>query len=423
MAKKQKEVELPDDGLKFSFAEFINHKKMEEPTLVRLLDDVFRTLIRKKYGADDNFDVIVDYVGGTLEIWRKREIVPQGEVEDERYQIDFPTASTLEKDSEMGEDYYDGIPVPSFGRRAIMAARQTLVTRMMELEKDEIHKTYANKIGALIIGEVSQVLKKELMIIDDQTGLELMLPKTEMIRSDFYRKGDMVKAVVKTVEIKNGSPLVLLSRIDEMLLYRLLEQEVPEIEDGLITIKKIVRRPGERAKVAVESYDETRIDPVGSCVGVKGSRIHGIVRELRNENIDVVNYSDTPTKFVERSLTPAKITTIEFNEERQRISVFLPADEVSKAIGKRGINIDLAAALTGFEIDVFRDDYDPSDDVELDEFRDEIEPWIIEQLKNIGCKTAREVLRMSVDEIAQRADLEDETVTYIMQVLQNELNR
>jgi len=423
MAKKKKEEELPENELKFSLSEFTNNKNLDEARMKGVAEDVFRTLIRKKYGVDDNFDVIVDVVNGSIEIWRKREVVPAGEVEDERYQIDFPTAKGLDKDSEVGEDYYDSIDINSFGRRSVMAARQTLVTRIMELEKDEIHKTYADKIGDLIIGEVSQVLKKELMIIDDQTKLELMLPKTEMIRSDFYRKGDVVKAVVKTVEIKNNAPHVVLSRTDEMLLHRLLEQEVPEIVDGLINIKKVVRRPGERAKVAVESFDEGRIDPVGSCVGVRGSRIHGIVRELKNENIDVINYSDDSETFLKRALTPAKVTKVEINTERNSAAVYLPADEVSKAIGKRGINIDLAAELTGFEIDVYRDDYDSTGDVDLEDFRGEIEDWIIDSIKEIGYNSARDVLKLNAEEIAQRADLEDETAEYVLQTLHNRLNR
>ncbi len=423
MAKKKKEEVLPENELKISLGEFTNNKNLDEARMKGVAEDVFRTLIRKKYGVDDNFDVIVDVINGSIEIWRKREVVPNGEMEDERYQIEFDTAKSLDKDSEIGEEYYDAIDINSFGRRSVMAARQTLVTRITELEKDEIHKTYADKIGDLIIGEVSQVLKKELMIIDDQTKLELMLPKTEMIRSDFYRKGDVVKAVVKTVEIKNNSPLVVLSRIDEMLLHRLLEQEVPEILDGLIFIKKVVRRPGVRAKVAVESYDESRIDPVGSCVGVRGSRIHGIVRELKNENIDVINYSENYDTFLRRALTPAKVSKTEINEERRTAAVYLPADEVSKAIGKHGINIELAAELIGFEIDVYRDDYDGTGDADLEDFRGELEDWILDSIKDTGCSTAREVINLGAEELARRADLEDETAEQVLQMFNNRLNR
>lgn len=424
MAKKQKEIspeaEL-EQGLKGSFSEFTNGKSIDSPTMVRVLEDVFRTLIRRKYGSDDNFDVIVDSVNGELEIWRKREIVPEGEVEDERYQIDIDEAKAIEADNETGETCYEPIQILSFGRRAIMAARQTLISRVLELEKDKVYKIFSEKIGELINGEVTQVLKKEFVITDEATGSELMLPKTEMIRADFYRKGDMVRAVVKRVELKNNLPVVILSRIDNMFLERLLEQEVPEIEDGLIVIRKVVRAPGERAKVAVESFDE-RIEPIGACVGVKGSRIHGIVRELRNENIDVINYTANDSLFIQRALTPAKVSTVTLDDNRRRAAVYLSAEEVSKAIGKRGLNINLASKLTDYVIDVYREGFDTTGfDVELNEFRDEIEGWVIDALKEIGCDTARSVLELTTEELARRTDLEEETILEVIQILNKEL--
>lgn len=417
--KKQED----EEELRGSFGDFIKRKSIDNPTIVSVLKDVFRTILRKKYNSDDNFNIIVNPEYGTLEITRKREVVPEGEVEDERYQIDLREARAIANDVEIGETCYEPITIVSLGRRAIMAARQTLLSRVMELEKDKVYKIFSEKIGELVIGEVSQVLKKELVITDDNTGAELILPKTEMIRTDFYRKGDLVKSVVKRVEIKNNTPLVILSRIDDTFLERLLELEVPEIEEGLITIRKIVRAPGERAKVSVESYDE-RIDPVGACVGMKGSRIHGIVRELRNENIDVINYTQNENLLIQRALTPAKVTKIELDTEARRAAVYLSADEVSKAIGKRGININLASALTDYIIDVYRDGYTQNADfdVELDEFKNEIEAWIIDALKAIGCDTARSVLDLPAEELARRTDLEEETIYEVMQILANEFN-
>ena len=403
-----------------TFAEFKAGKNIDRPTMVRVLEDVFRTLIRKKFGSDDNFDVIVNTTSGDLEMWRVREIVKDGEVTDEQSQISISEALSIDEDYEVGEECYEQIELEDFGRRAIMAARQTLISRIMELEKDEIYKRYMDRVGEIVLGEVHQILKRELLVLDDATGNELVLPRGEMIKADFFRKGDMVRAVIRKVEMRNNNPIIIISRTDPGFLAKLMEQEVPEVEDGLITIKKIVRLPGERAKVAVESYDD-RIDPVGACVGMKGSRIHGIVRELRNENIDIVNYTNNPTLFIQRALTPAKVTSIELDLDHQRASVFLKPDQVSLAIGKGGSNIKLASKLTGFEIDVYRDSDDPDmEDVDLDEFSDEIESWIIEAFKSIGCDTARSVLALNREELIRRTDLEEETVDEVLKVLASE---
>jgi len=336
-----------------TFSEFKEGKSIDRPTMVRVLEDVFRTLIRKKYGSDENFNVIVNTQQGDLELWRVREIVPDGEVLDDRSQISISEALSIEEDYEIGEECYEQLFLADFGRRAIMAARQTLISRIMELEKDEIFKKYSERIGEVVLGEVHQILKREILVLDDVTGNELVLPRNEMIRGDYFRKGDMVKGVIKTVDMKNNNPVVVMSRTAELFLEKLMEQEVPEIEDGLITIRRIVRIPGERAKVAVESYDD-RIDPVGACVGMKGSRIHGIVRELKNENIDIVNFSNNEQLFIQRSLTPAKVSNISLDAEAKRAAVYLESDQVSLAIGKGGTNIKLASQLTGYEIDVYR---------------------------------------------------------------------
>lgn len=403
-----------------TFSEFKTGKNIDRPTMVRVLEDVFRTLIRKKYGSDENFDVIVNTTKGDLELWRVRAIVPDGEVTDESSQISISEAQSIDEDYEIGEECYEQLFLEDFGRRAIMAARQTLISRIMELEKDEVFKRYSERIGDVLIGEVHQILKREILVLDDATGSELILPRTEMIKGDYFRKGDMVKAVIKRVEMKNNAPVVIISRTENVFLEKLMEQEVPEIEDGLITIKRIVRIPGERAKVAVESYDD-RIDPVGACVGMKGSRIHGIVRELRNENIDIVNYTNNIVLYIQRALTPAKVTNIELDMDSRRASVYLKPDQVSLAIGKGGSNIKLASRLTEFEIDVYRDsDEIEVDDVELDEFSDEIEPWIIDELKNIGCDTARSVLKLSKEELVRRSDLEEETITEVLNILASE---
>lgn len=400
-----------------TFSEFKSGKEIDRPTMVRVLEDVFRTLIKKKYGSDEHFDVIVNPQKGDLELWRVREIVPDGEVTDEISQISESEAKAIDEDYEIGEECYQQLGLEEFGRRSIMAARQTLVSRIMELEKDEVYKRYVDRVGELVLGEVQQIMKKDLLIIDDATGNELTLPRTEMIKGDFYRKGDMVRAVIKSVEMRNNSPFVMVSRTDNAFLERLMEQEVPEIEDGLIVIRKIERLPGERAKVAVESYDD-RIDPVGACVGMKGSRIHGIVRELRNENIDIVNFTTNETLFIQRSLTPAKISSIELDTVNKKASVYLKPDQVSLAIGKSGSNIKLASRLSGYEIDVYRDVEEfEVDDVDLEEFADEIDAWVIEQLKNVGCDTAKSVLDLSVDELVRRTDLEQETVEEVMRIL------
>ncbi len=405
-----------------TFSEFKAGRNIDRPTMVRVLEDVFRTLIRKKFGSDENFDVIVNTTKGDLELWRVREIVPDGEVTDDRSQVSISEALSIDEDYEIGQECYEQLYLEDFGRRAIMAARQTLISRIMELEKDELFRRYNERVGELIAGEVSQVLKKDIFVLDDATGNELLLPKNEMIKGDFYRKGDTVRAVVKRVDMRNNNPIVVLSRTDNTFLEKLLEQEVPEIEDGLITVRKIVRIPGERAKVAVESYDD-RIDPVGACVGMKGSRIHGIVRELRNENIDIINYTNNSALYIQRALTPAKNGKVEINTEKMRAEVSLPPDQVSLAIGKGGTNIKLASQLSGFEIDVYRDDADVEiDDVDLDEFRDEIEDWIIDALKSIGCDTARSVLDLSKQELLRRTDLEEETIEELLRILAAEFD-
>ncbi len=402
------------------FADFKTGKNIDRPTMVRVLEDVFRTLIKKKYGTDENFDVIVNTNTGDLEIWRVREVVPDGEVTNELAQVSETEAQTIDETNEIGAECYEQLSIEDFGRRAIMAARQTLVSRVMELEKDEIYRKYSERVGQVVTGEVNQIMKKEVLVLDDDTGNELILPRTEMIRGDYYRKGDVVKGIIKRVEMRNNVPFIMLSRTDSDFLAKLLEAEVPEIEDGVIEIKNIVRLPGERAKIAVESHDE-RIDPVGACVGMKGSRIHGIVRELRNENIDIVNYTTNTALFMQRSLTPAKITTIEFDHEAKRAAVYLDADQVSLAIGKAGSNIKLASRLTGYEIDVYRNQAEYEiDDVDLEEFSDAIEPWVIETFKNIGCDTARQVLELSAEELIRRTDLEEETVREVIRILTEE---
>ncbi len=402
------------------FSDFKTGKNIDRPTMVRVLEDVFRTLIKKKYNSDENFDVIVNTNKGDLEIWRVREVVPDGEVTDERAQVSLTEAHMIDQSANIGEECYEQLSIEDFGRRAIMAARQTLVSRIMELEKDEIFRKYSERVGDVITGEVSQVMKKEILVVDDATKNEIVLPRLEMIKGDFYRKGDVVRGIVKKVEMRNNVPFIMLSRTDPAFLEKLLEAEVPEIEDGVIEIKNVVRLPGERAKVAVESHDE-RVDPVGACVGMKGSRIHGIVRELRNENIDIINYTTNLHLFIQRSLTPAKISNIEIDHEQKRAAVYLDADQVSLAIGKAGSNIKLATKLTGFEIDVYRNQAEYEiDDVDLEEFGDEIEPWVIEAFKNIGCDTARQVLELSAEELIRRTDLEEETVRDVLRVLASE---
>ncbi len=405
-----------------SFSEFKEQKNIDRPTMMKVLEDVFRTLIRKKHLSDENFDIIVNTEKGDLEIWHRREIVADGAVEDPVKQISLSDAQLIEPDFQVGEEAIEEVKMASFGRRAILSARQTLAGRVSELEKDELFKKYTDRVGEIISGEVYQTWKRETLLIDDE-GNELILPKTEQIPADFFKKGDNVRAVLKSVELKNNAPMIILSRTDPSFLAKLLEQEVPEIFDGLITIKKIVREPGERAKVAVESYDD-RIDPVGACVGMKGSRIHGIVRELKNENIDIINYTNNIQLMIARALTPAKITSMEINEEKKSVSVYLKPDQVSLAIGRGGVNIRLAGRITGLSIDVFRDTMEEGEDfdIDLDEFSDEIESWIIDELKAIGCDTARSVLELNADELVRRSDLEEETVKEVIRILKTEFD-
>ncbi|MEM9885254.1 MAG: transcription termination factor NusA [Bacteroidota bacterium] len=404
-----------------TFTDFKQMKSIDRPTMVRVLEDVFRTLIKKKYGSDENFDVIVNTTKGDLELWRVREIVSDGEVTDDRSQVSISEALMIDEDYEIGEECYEQLRLEYFGRRSIMAARQTLISRIMELEKDEIFKRYSERVGDVVLGEVHQILKRDILVLDDATGNEIILPRNQMIKGDYFRKGDMVKGIIKNVEMRNNNPVIIMSRTDNNFLAKLLEQEVPEIEDGLITIQRIERLPGERAKVAVESYDD-RIDPVGACVGMKGSRIHGIVRELRNENIDIVNYTNNDSLFIQRALTPARVTSIDLNEDDKRAAVYLEADQVSLAIGKGGSNIKLASRLSGYEIDVFRKGEIEIDDVDLEEFSDEIDSWIIDALKGIGCDTARSVLELSKQELLRRTDLEEETVESVIKILQSEFD-
>ncbi|WP_291908634.1 transcription termination factor NusA [Chitinophaga sp. CB10] len=406
-----------------SFTEFKEAENIDRPTLMKVLEDVFKTLLRKKYGSDENFDVIVNTEKGDLEIFRRRTVVEDGEVEDENAQIAYTEATAIEKDLEIGEELYEEVEILDFGRRAILAAKQTLSARIGDLKKNILVKKYADKAGEIVTGEVYQVWKKEVLLLDDE-GNELILPKAEQIPTDYFKKGENVRAVVKKVEMKNNAPLIILSRTHPSFLAKLLEIEVPEIFDGLIVIKKIVREPGERAKVAVESYDD-RIDPVGACVGMKGSRIHGIVRELRNENIDIINYTTNIQLLIQRSLTPARISRMEVDMENKYASVYLNPDQVSLAIGKKGVNIKLACELTGFEIDVFRDEQQEQAefDIDLEEFSDEIEEWIIDELKRIGCDTARSVLELTTEELVRRSDLEEETVQDVRRILQEEFDK
>jgi len=401
-----------------TFAEFKELKSIDRATMMSVLEDVFKNVLQKTYGTDENFDVIINIDKGDFEIWRNRTVVADEDFEDPNTQITLKDAKKIDADYEIGEDVTDEVKLAQFGRRAILNLRQNLASRIMELEKDHIYSKYKNKIGDVVAGEVYQVWKKEILILDDE-GNELILPRTEQIPSDYFRKGDNLRAVVFKVELRNNNPLIILSRTSPVFLERLFELEVPEIFDGLITIKKIVRVPGERAKVAVESYDE-RIDPVGACVGMKGSRIHGIVRELRNENIDVINYSANMQLFIQRALNPAKVSSIKLHEDTKRADVYLKPEEVSMAIGKGGLNIRLASQLTGYEIDVYREVAQDDEDVNLEEFADEIESWVIDQLKSIGCDTAKNVLSLTRSELIKRTDLEEETIDEVLRILKVE---
>lgn len=401
-----------------SFSEFKEHKNIDKATMTAVLIDVFRSMLIKTYGSDDNYDVILNPDKGDLEIYRNRIVVPDGEVEDSNLQVSLSEAKAIDSDYELEDEVTDEVKWTSFGRRSVLALRQNLAGKILDLEKASIFNNYKDKIGQIVVGEVYQVWKKEALILDDD-GAELVLPKTEQIPSDFFKKGETVRAVVSKVEMRNNTPVITLSRTNPAFLQRLFELEVPEIHDGLISIKKIVRIPGERAKVAVESYDE-RIDPVGACVGMKGSRIHGIVRELRNENIDVVNFTSNIHLFVQRALNPAKVSSVRVDEDKKRIEVYLNQNEVSLAIGKGGMNIKLASMLTGYEIDVFRESEEEEEDVRLDEFSDEIDAWVLDALKGIGCDTAKSVLTLSMEELMTRADLEEETAKEVISILQSE---
>jgi len=400
-----------------TFSEFKEFKNIDRETMMRILEDVFKHMLEKRFGSSENFEIIVNIDRGDLEIWRNRQIVDDGAVEDENTQIALSDAIKIEPDFEVGEDVSEELKLVDFGRREILSIRQNLVAKIMEYEKDSIYRKYMEKVGEIITGEVYQVWKKEILVLDDE-GYELSLPKQEQIPSDFYRKGDTIRAVVARVEMKNNTPSIVISRTSPVFLERLFESEVPEIYDGLITIKKIVRVPGERAKVAVESYDD-RIDPVGACVGMKGSRIHGIVRELKNENIDVINFTNNSTLFIQRALSPAKISSIHLDEPNKKAEVYMKPDQVSLAIGKGGYNIKLAGKLTGYEIDVYREDID-SEDVDIQEFSDEIDQWIIDELKTIGCDTAKSVLELEVKELVKRTDLEEETIKEVIRILKAE---
>lgn len=414
MAKKEETISMID-----TLAEFKELKNIDKDTMISVLEDSFRNVIAKMFGTDENYDVIINPEKGDFEIWRNRTVVADDELEDPNLQLTLTEARKIDADCEVGEEVTDEVHFADFGRRAILNLRQTLASKILELQKDSLFAKYKDKIGNIIAADVYQVWKKEILLLDDE-GNELLLPKTEQIPTDFYRKGETVRAIVQRVDNYNNNPKIILSRTDKLFLQRLFELEVPEINDGLITIKAIARIPGERAKVAVESYDD-RIDPVGACVGMKGSRIHGIVRELRNENIDVINYTSNISLFIQRALSPAKISSIRVNEEEHKAEVYLRPEEVSLAIGKGGLNIKLACMLTEYAIDVFRDvEGADEEDIYLDEFSDEIDSWVIEALKNIGCYTAKSVLAMNREEIVERADLEEQTVDEVLAILSAE---
>jgi N utilization substance protein A len=407
-----------------SFQEFKEAENIDRPTLMKVMEDVFKTLIRKKYGSDECFDVIVNDQKGDLEIFRRRTIVDDDDLYNTLTEIEYKDAIKIEPDYQVGEELYEEVDIQKeFGRRAILAGKQTLAARINDLKKNILVKKYEDRVGDIVSGEVYQVWKKEVLLLDEE-GNEMLLPKSEQIPSDYFKKGETVRGVVKKVELKNNQAVIIISRTSPSFLEKLLEIEVPEIFDGLIVVKKIVRDPGERAKVAVESYDD-RIDPVGACVGMKGSRIHGIVRELKNENIDVINWTANTQLLIQRSLTPAKITSMDVDMEGKHANVYLKPDQVSLAIGRRGVNIKLACELTGFEIDVFRDNEGEVEefDIDLDEFTDEIEPWVIEALKKVGCDTGRSVLNLSPEELERRTDLEKETIEEVRRILKEEFEK
>lgn len=411
---------MDTENLIQSFADFAMQKNIDRPTMIRILEDVFRTMIKKKYHTDENFDIIINADKGDLEIWRFREIVDDNS-EDiwDHDKISLSEARQIEPDFEIGEEVAEEVKLEDFGRRAVMTARQTLMQKIKDLEKDILFEKYKELVGEIITAEIYQILSREVLLVDAE-GNELILPKAEQISKDRYRKGDTLRAIVDRVEMSNGNPRIILSRTSPIFLERLFENEVPEVFDGLITIKKVVREPGERAKVAVESYDD-RIDPVGACVGMKGSRIHSIVRELQNENIDVINYTENLDLYIARALNPAKILSINADKENKRVSVYLKPDQVSLAIGKGGLNIKLASKLVGYEIDVFRElSEGEEEDVDLDEFADEIESWVIDELKRIGLDTAKSVLKLSNEDLERRTDLEEETIGEVKGILKKE---
>jgi N utilization substance protein A len=403
-----------------SFSEFKELKSIDRTTMQHVLEDVFRAMLKKKFNTDEHIDIIVNIDKGDVQIFVNKEIVADGEVEDPNTEIAYSDAIKIEPDFEIGEEVTEEFTFGDFGRRNILSLRQNLISRIMELEKDNLYKVYKERIGEIVTGEVYQVWKKEIMVLDDE-GNELLLPKSEQIPSDYFKKGEAVRAVVAKVDMRNSSPVIILSRTAPEFLERLFELEVPEVFDGLITIKRIVREPGERAKVAVESYDD-RVDPVGACVGMKGSRIHGIVRELKNENIDVINYTNNNQLFIQRALSPAKITSVEINEEEGRAKVFLKPDQVSLAIGRGGHNIKLAGKLTGYELDVYRDGEEDIDDVDLEEFADEIDSWIIDELKAVGCDSAKSVLELGIEDLVKRTDLEQVTIEEVFRILRAEFD-
>ncbi|MBP5584558.1 MAG: transcription termination/antitermination protein NusA [Bacteroidales bacterium] len=419
-------MRVEHQNLAEAFSEFKMDKNINRPTMVKILEEVLINLLKRKFNVEDDekiqksFNITINVDKGDFEIWHNREVVADNAVEDSLSQISLSEAQKIDADYEIGEDVSEKISISDFGRREVLSIRQNLISRIMDLEKNNIYMKYKEKIGQIVTGEVWQPWKKEIMLVDEERN-ELYLPKTEQIPSpsEFFKKGDTVRGVVARVELKNGTPIVIISRTSPYFLERLFELEVPEIFDGLITIKKVVRIPGEKAKVAVESYDE-RIDPVGACVGMKGSRIHGIVRELRNENIDVINYSSNPRLYVQRALSPAKITSISIDEAKKRAEVFMPSDQVSLAIGKGGANIKLAIQLTGYDIEVYRDNVQEEEDVDLDEFTDEIDEWVIDEFKKVGCDTAKSVLRLDKAELLRRTDLEEETIDDVLRILKEE---